>query len=42
MVNGEGSRGNPALSPIPSMQWARDEFEGLFQLPAESVNRFLG
>ncbi|POI21083.1 hypothetical protein CIB84_015170 [Bambusicola thoracicus] len=24
------------------MQWARDEFEGLFQLPAESVNRFLG
>lgn len=43
MVNGEGSQcGNPALSPVPSMQWARDEFEGLFQLPAESVNRFLG
>uniref|UniRef100_A0A8V1AC19 E1 ubiquitin-activating enzyme n=1 Tax=Gallus gallus TaxID=9031 RepID=A0A8V1AC19_CHICK len=25
-----------------TLQWARDEFEGLFQLPAESVNRFLG
>uniref|UniRef100_A0A8C3B8K1 Ubiquitin-activating enzyme E1 n=1 Tax=Cairina moschata TaxID=8855 RepID=A0A8C3B8K1_CAIMO len=24
-----------------TLQWARDEFEGLFQLPAESVNRFL-
>ncbi|XP_021265444.1 ubiquitin-like modifier-activating enzyme 7 [Numida meleagris] len=25
-----------------TLQWARDEFEGLFQLPAESMNRFLG
>ncbi|OXB56186.1 hypothetical protein ASZ78_016965 [Callipepla squamata] len=42
MVRGEVSWcGNLALSPIPSAQWARDEFEGLFQLPAESVNRFL-
>ncbi|NXL87100.1 UBA1 enzyme, partial [Alectura lathami] len=24
-----------------TVQWARDEFEGLFQLPAESVNRFI-
>uniref|UniRef100_A0A8B9ES27 Ubiquitin like modifier activating enzyme 7 n=1 Tax=Anser cygnoides TaxID=8845 RepID=A0A8B9ES27_ANSCY len=24
-----------------TLQWARDEFEGLFQLPAESVNQFL-
>ncbi|NXC48399.1 UBA1 enzyme, partial [Penelope pileata] len=24
-----------------TLQWARDEFEGLFQLPAESVNRFV-
>ncbi|XP_031467595.1 ubiquitin-like modifier-activating enzyme 7 [Phasianus colchicus] len=25
-----------------TLLWARDEFEGLFQLPAESMNRFLG
>ncbi|XP_054022841.1 ubiquitin-like modifier-activating enzyme 7 [Dryobates pubescens] len=24
-----------------TLQWARDEFEGLFQLPAEHVNRFM-
>ncbi|XP_015730043.1 ubiquitin-like modifier-activating enzyme 7 isoform X3 [Coturnix japonica] len=24
-----------------TLQWARDEFKGLFQLPAESMNRFL-
>ncbi|XP_067159398.1 ubiquitin-like modifier-activating enzyme 7 isoform X3 [Apteryx mantelli] len=24
-----------------TLQWARDEFEGLFRLPAENVNRFL-
>ncbi|XP_075569577.1 ubiquitin-like modifier-activating enzyme 7 [Pelecanus crispus] len=24
-----------------TLQWARDEFEGLFQLPAEHVNRFI-
>ncbi|XP_054071741.1 ubiquitin-like modifier-activating enzyme 7 isoform X2 [Rissa tridactyla] len=24
-----------------TLQWARDEFEGLFQLPAERVNRFM-
>lgn len=33
--------GTRCSSPVPSAQWARDEFEGLFQLPAESVNRFL-
>uniref|UniRef100_A0A8C8E5U0 E1 ubiquitin-activating enzyme n=1 Tax=Otus sunia TaxID=257818 RepID=A0A8C8E5U0_9STRI len=24
-----------------TLQWARDEFEGLFQLPAEHINRFM-
>lgn len=33
--------GTRCSSPVPSAQWARDEFEGLFQLPAESVNQFL-
>lgn len=33
--------GSQCSAPSPPLQWARDEFEGLFQLPAEHVNRFM-
>ncbi|XP_074692651.1 ubiquitin-like modifier-activating enzyme 7 isoform X3 [Strix aluco] len=29
------------LTSASPLQWARDEFEGLFQLPAEHINRFM-
>lgn len=29
-----------ALSPFPPQQWARNEFEGLFRLSAETINRY--
>lgn len=40
-VRGCMRRGSPCSTPAPPPQWARDEFEGLFQLPAEHVNRFM-